>query len=250
MILYFSITPCATCKRSNSGANVPVTGTGRTLCALIDNKALISRIQKWHYQGQAGTLAPEFDLLQVAQGVMGKYKITVNPEHVKSHQDDTQAYNDLPWQAQLNCDCDQLAGSSQACKQCNDTLHKIYAPPTCHIASLEIGGKFITSHIASAIKEASYCKELTQYITNQSGGRILKHFIVLTGRRDQGQANWCLQGRDLHSLSWSLLCLPQCLGVIRWNKPLTTGAPGAKSSRKHWPMSSNVPVQWNCAGRH
>ena len=43
--------------------SIPVTGTGRTLCALIDNKALISRIQKWHYQGQAGTLAPEFDLL-------------------------------------------------------------------------------------------------------------------------------------------------------------------------------------------
>ena len=44
----------------------------------------------------------------------------------------------------------------------------MYAPPTGHIASLEIAGKFITSHIASAIKEASYCKELTQYITKQS----------------------------------------------------------------------------------
>jgi hypothetical protein len=100
---------------------------------------------------------------------MEKYKITVKPEHVKSHQDNTQAYKDLPWQAQLNCDCDQLAGSSQACKQCNDTLHKMYAPPTGHIASLGITGKFISSHIASAIKEASYCKEFTQYITNQSG---------------------------------------------------------------------------------
>ena len=76
---------------------IPVTGTGRTLCALIDNKALISYIQKWHHQGQAGTLAPEYDLLQVAQGVIEKYKITVNPEHVKSHQDNTQAYKDLPW---------------------------------------------------------------------------------------------------------------------------------------------------------
>jgi hypothetical protein len=141
----------------------------KKVCALIDNKALISHIQKWHHQGQAGTLVPEFDLLQVAQGVMEKYKMTVSPEHVKSHQDNTQAYKDLPLQAQLNCDCDQLAGSSQACKQCNDTLHKIYAPPTGHIASLEIAGKFITSHIASTIKETSYCKELTQYITNQSG---------------------------------------------------------------------------------
>jgi hypothetical protein len=114
-------------------------------------------------------LAPEFDLLQVSQGVMEKFNITVNPEHVKSHQDNTQAYKDLPWQTQLDCDCDQLAGSSWTCKQCKDTLHKIYAPPTGHIASLDIAGKFISSHIASAIKEASYCKDLTQYITNQSG---------------------------------------------------------------------------------
>ena len=42
-------------------------------------------------------------------------------------------------------------------------------PTTSHIESLEIAGKFISSHIASEIKEASYCKELTQYITSQSG---------------------------------------------------------------------------------
>ena len=29
-----------------STTSIPVTGTGRTLCALVDNKALISRIQK------------------------------------------------------------------------------------------------------------------------------------------------------------------------------------------------------------
>jgi hypothetical protein len=84
-----------------STTSIPVTGTGRMLCALMDNKALTSRIQKWHHQGQAGTLAPEYELLQVAQGVMEKYKITVKPEHVKSHQDNTQAYKDLSWQTQL-----------------------------------------------------------------------------------------------------------------------------------------------------
>ena len=46
-----------------STTSIPVSGTGRTLSALIDNKALISHIQKWHHQEQAGTLAPEFDLL-------------------------------------------------------------------------------------------------------------------------------------------------------------------------------------------
>ena len=68
---------------------------------------------------------------------------------------------------------------TQACKQCNDTLDKIYAPPTGHIASLEIAGKFITSHIASAIKEASYHKELTQYITNRSRWQNTETFYCI-----------------------------------------------------------------------
>jgi hypothetical protein len=42
------------------------------LGALIDNKALISRIQKWSHHGCAGTLAPNYDLLQVAQQVMNE----------------------------------------------------------------------------------------------------------------------------------------------------------------------------------
>jgi hypothetical protein len=37
------------------------------LGALIDNKALISRVQKWSHHDCAGTLDPVYDLLQVAQ---------------------------------------------------------------------------------------------------------------------------------------------------------------------------------------
>ena len=139
------------------------------LGALIDNKALISRIQKWSHHGLAGTLAPDYDLLQVAQQVMKKHIIVVVPDHIKSHQDDSREYNDLPWQAKLNCDCDQLAGASRKCQICLDTLQKRYDLPTGHIASLEIDGIIVTSHVATAIKEASYCNEFTQYITQMSG---------------------------------------------------------------------------------
>ena len=54
---------------------------------LIDNKAIISRIQTWHHQGSGGTLAQEYDLLQVAKGIMAKHKLVVKQEHIKSHQD-------------------------------------------------------------------------------------------------------------------------------------------------------------------
>ena len=137
--------------------------------ALIDNKALINRIQKWSHHGCAGILAPDYDLLQVAQQVAKKHNIVVIPDHIKSHQDDSRAYNDLPWQAKLNCNCDQMAGASCKCQICCDTLHKGYDLPTGHIASLEIDGLIITSHVATAIKEASYRMEFTEYITQRAG---------------------------------------------------------------------------------
>jgi hypothetical protein len=123
--------------------------------ALIDNMALISHIQTWHHHGSGGTLAPEYNLLQVAKGIMAKHKLLVEPEHIKSHQDNDTEYSNLPWKAQLNCDCDQLAGSTCTCPQCLETSPTLYILPTGHIASLEIDGTFITAHTASAIKETS-----------------------------------------------------------------------------------------------
>jgi hypothetical protein len=129
------------------------------LGALIDNKTLISRIQKWSHHGHAGTLAPEYDLLQVAQQVMKKHNVMVIPDCIKSLQDDSRAYNDMPWQAKLNCDCDQMAGASYKCQVCLDSMHKRYDMPTGRTASLEIDGLIITSYVATAIKEASYHNE-------------------------------------------------------------------------------------------
>ena len=163
--------------------------TNQELGALIDNKALISRIQKWKHHGIACSLAPDHDLLQVAQGVIQKYKMSLAPDHVKSHQDDSREYKDLPWQAKLNCDCDQLAGSSHKCQVCLDTFSKKYDLPTGHIASLEIDGAIITSHVATAIKEASYHSECIQYITERSGwqNRDIYHTIDWMARSTAGK---------------------------------------------------------------
>jgi hypothetical protein len=93
----------------------------------------------------------------------------VKPEHIKSHQDNDTEYDNLPWKAQLNCDCNRLAGSTRTCLQCLEVLPTPYILPTGHIASLEIDGTFITSHIASAIKEASFQSEFIKYIIHKSG---------------------------------------------------------------------------------
>jgi hypothetical protein len=56
--------------------------TDQELGALIDNKALISRIQKWSHHGLAGTLAPDYDLLKVAQQLVKK-----NSGNARPHQE-------------------------------------------------------------------------------------------------------------------------------------------------------------------
>ena len=53
--------------------------TDRKLGALIDNKALNSKIQKWRHHGLVGTFAPDYDLLQVGQQVAKKHNLVVVP---------------------------------------------------------------------------------------------------------------------------------------------------------------------------
>ena len=62
-----------------------------------------------------------------------------------------------------------MAGASHKCQICHDTLLKGYNLPTGHIALLEIDGNIITSHVATAIKEASYHREFIEYITQRAG---------------------------------------------------------------------------------
>ena len=80
--------------------------------ALIDNMTLINQIQTWHYQGPMGSLAPMYDILQIARGIIAKHKMIVTPEHIEGHQDSGADYSTLSWKAKLNCDCDYLAGSA------------------------------------------------------------------------------------------------------------------------------------------
>ena len=164
-----------------STANKVSHASDQKLGALIGNKALISRIQKWSHHGCAGTLAPDYDLLQVTQQVVRKHNIEVIQDHIKSHQDDSRAYNDLPLQAKLNCNCDHIAGASHKCQICCDTLHKGYELPTGHIASLEIDELIITSHVATAIKEASNCREFIEYITQRASWQDKEIYHTIDG---------------------------------------------------------------------
>ena len=92
----------------------------------------------------------------------------VTPDHIKSHQDSDTDYSTHSWKAKLNCDCDHLTGSAWQSSECCPRHKAPYLIPPGHIASLQINGNFITSHIATAIREASFRTELIQHITNKS----------------------------------------------------------------------------------
>ena len=125
----------------------------------------------------------------------------VIPDHIKSHQDDSRAYNGFSWQVKLNCNCDQKAGASCKCQIRCDTLHKGYDLPTGHIACLEIDGLINTSHVATAIKEASYRREFIEYITQRAGWQDIEIYHRL---------DWVARSRADEQLSPG-----QCLTVFK-----------------------------------
>ena len=210
--------------------------------ALIDNIALISHIQTWHHQGSGGTLAPEYDLLQVAKGIMAKHKLVVKPEHIKSQQDNDTEYAKLPWKAQLNCDCDQLAGFTRTCPQCLEALPTSYIPPTGHIASLEIDGTFITSHIASAIKEASLCSEFTKYVIHKAGWQDPTIFHSIDWEARARASLHSSPSQHLTIFNLNLQYLLPCLADTGWKSQLTIDNQDGRGFRKPSPMCFSAHI--------
>ena len=171
------------------------------VATLIDNMTLISQIQTWHYQEPMGSLAPEYDILQVAWGIMAKHRMIVTPDHIRSRQGSDAHYSKLLWKAKLNCDCDHLSGSTWQSPECRPMHAAPYLIPPVPIASWQINGNFITSHTATAIREASFCSELIQHITNKS----------------PWQSTTIFDTTDWESCSRASLSLPQgkCLTIFK-----------------------------------
>ena len=73
-------------------------------------------------------------------------------------------WEDLPWQAMLNCECDNLVELAHKCHICNTKGHHHYTRPPGFGACLYIQGTHITAHLAKAVKEATYRTKVFQYI--------------------------------------------------------------------------------------
>ena len=70
--------------------------------------------------------------------------------HVKGHQDDNTPIEDLPWTAQLNIRCNQIA--SHHLELAMESLPEVPMLPASTI-SLSIGKQTVTSHVARTVRE-------------------------------------------------------------------------------------------------
>ena len=75
---------------------------------------------------------------------------------MNSHHDDECAFDQLPWQARLNCDCDQQAALVRDCYTYVQAKKISYKLPLGHSATLEIGNTFITKHLPLAVRNEAY----------------------------------------------------------------------------------------------
>ena len=87
---------CTICRGRDTAVKANCDGEHQIkLMALMDNKALISRIQQWNVSSLSEVLSPEYDLVQASHSIAKKNLITLDSRHIKSHQDNDCDYEDL-----------------------------------------------------------------------------------------------------------------------------------------------------------
>ena len=116
------------------------------------------------------TLAPEWDLVNEIEALL-QNTVEVDPTHVKGHQDTSIPYEDLPFQAQCNVDCDEL------CTEILDDRMRCYdadeSAPTMpnNPASVQIDAKSVTKKLDNAIRMKKTYLPLRKYIIEKARKR-------------------------------------------------------------------------------
>jgi hypothetical protein len=135
-----------------------------TVVCISDNAELIQRC-KAHQQYKDpipnGTMRSEFDVTEQIYISITKSKMKATYQWVKGHQDNDTEYMDLPLDAQLNVDADELAGEYQ--QEHGTYLPLVNMMPSCP-AMLTIRGISITNNYRKQLIRAYVEPEYMQYL--------------------------------------------------------------------------------------
>ena len=207
------------------------TGPTSTITTYCDNISALAKLEEKDVTpGIRSTLGPDYDLANEIAQAIDKYGLVVQPTHVKGHQDATKRYEDLPFPAQMNCDCDEAAGAHMRCPP-PGLAPRTSAPffPSSK-AALLIDGSVITSnrdhHIrmkreGTSLRNRIMSKEgWTLAIFNTVDWKSMEIALKKLGRSRfatrviQFQHRWLPLGRQQHRIhsEQSNLC-PICKGT-------------------------------------
>jgi hypothetical protein len=131
---------------------------------ISDNLGLINRLNLLiahpeHFPNI--TLQPDWDILRTIQLATRDLGCPSTFSHVKGHQDDHHAYEDLSLEARLNVDADSLAGEFRK----NDSSTRPLVPRfSSNYAQLQIDGQTISGSYRQAIRRATSFAPLLSYI--------------------------------------------------------------------------------------
>jgi hypothetical protein len=141
-----------------------------TITTYCDNVSALGKLEKTEEKpGIRHKLGADYDLVNELKLSLEKYGINVTPKHVKGHQDSDKAYEELSFEAQMNCDCDKAADEHM--HQPPDGLAPRDSAP--FLPSSKIGllldGKLITSNIEQHIRMQREGIKLQRRIMSKEG---------------------------------------------------------------------------------
>ena len=148
------------------GKDLP-TATITTYC---DNVSALGKLEETNDKpGIRNKLGPDYDLVTELQCSLDRYGIKVTPKHVKGHQDRDKTYDELPFEAQMNCDCDEAAGEHM--HHPPDGLAPRDSAPfiPSSKAALRLEGRLITSNIEHHVRMQREGTKLQQRIMSKEG---------------------------------------------------------------------------------
>ena len=185
-----------------------------------DNQPLLKRIreyQRYNTYYPNATANADWDVLQAIVTTCAQMTIVPFFRHVKGHQDDKTAYDNLPLEAQLNVDADHEAGAYYQMHPHADIPVRLI-PGTC--ANLTIAGDTISSGYKRAIRTASTAPPLMAKIQERNGwtpqDMHLIHWKAL------GRATRRMPSRMTQLLKLSHDLLPTAAMVHRYDPKLPT----------------------------
>ena len=142
-----------------------------------DNQGLLTRVrerQKYTDLYPNATLSPDWDIVEAIIAYRQRFT-AISQEHVKGHQDEKKAFDDLPPMVQLNVLADQYAGEYQAEAGMSRPLVPMLPTTRCQ---LTVAGKTVTRGIT---------KRLHQHHATK---RIKPKFIKLHGIANESDLDW------------------------------------------------------------